>query len=204
MVASRNQLHVMSRAFGSTTNGSLPAYGAVGEMETYLNGIKSRPMRGLGSGPKPNMRPKTQGELLESTDISTRFGWGAVFVVKDNSGYYVVEHYCPQTKSIVRDGKYPNAEEATAAANKVKYQLRNYGKIVTSLNGFNGYSNLGATYLGVEGIDLGIFALIYTGLGFPGAKKAYKYLSDVFDEPVELVQNTLLVIGLGALAIRNL
>ena len=35
MLASRNQMNVMSRGFGGTHNGSMPAYGAVGEMETY-------------------------------------------------------------------------------------------------------------------------------------------------------------------------
>ena len=37
MVASRNQLNMISREFGSTPNGSLPAYGAVGEMAQYHN-----------------------------------------------------------------------------------------------------------------------------------------------------------------------
>jgi hypothetical protein len=37
MVASRNQLNMISREFGRTPNGSLPAYGAVGEMAQYHN-----------------------------------------------------------------------------------------------------------------------------------------------------------------------
>ena len=42
MVASRNQMHVMHRAFGSTRNGSLEPFGAEGEMNTYLNGRRDK------------------------------------------------------------------------------------------------------------------------------------------------------------------
>ena len=35
MVGSRTHQHTIARAFGSTPNGSLPAYGAVGEMSQY-------------------------------------------------------------------------------------------------------------------------------------------------------------------------
>jgi hypothetical protein len=132
----------MSRAFGSTPNGSLPAYGAEGEMSTYLNGRRQVAMRGLGAVPKPKMQPATKGEVMESTEISTRFGWGAVFVVKDGNGYYICEHYCPSSKRVVRSGKYPTMAEAKASCERVKSQLRNKGK-VTGLSGLNGYSNMG-------------------------------------------------------------
>ena len=70
MVASRNQQHVMSRASGRHTTAQLPAYGADGEMSTYLNGRRQKIMRGLGAGPKPKMQPVTKGEVMESIEIS--------------------------------------------------------------------------------------------------------------------------------------
>ena len=69
MLASRNQMNVMSRGFGGTHNGSMPAYGAVGEMETYLSGMRHAPMRALAGkhdGPKPNFSPQTKGEVMDS------------------------------------------------------------------------------------------------------------------------------------------
>lgn len=41
MVASRNQFHQIAREFGAEPNGSLPAFGAVGEMNNYLTNPRS-------------------------------------------------------------------------------------------------------------------------------------------------------------------
>jgi len=199
MVASRNQQHVMSRAFGSTPNGSLPAYGAEGEMSTYLNGRRQRVMRGLGAGPKPKMQPATKGEVMESTEISTRFGWGAVFIVKDANGYYICEHYCPSSKRVVRNGKYPTMAEAKASCERVKSQLRNKGK-VTGLSGLNGYSNMGFISIGgATTAQLVGAGLVYVGLDFPGARPFFKTAKRMLREPDETVRNLFLVTGLGAL-----
>ena len=89
MLASRNQMNVMSRGFGGTHNGSMPAYGAVGEMETYLNGMRHMPMRALAGkheGLKPNFSPQTKGEVMDSQEISTKQGWAVVYVVKNSAG----------------------------------------------------------------------------------------------------------------------
>ena len=199
MVASRNQQHVMSRAFGSTHNGSLPAYGADGEMSSYLNGRRQISMRGMGGGHKPVMRPATKGEVVETSDISTRFGWGATFIVKDSNGYYVCEHYCPKAKRVVRDGRYPTLEEAKTACEKVKTQLRDTGR-VKGISGLNGYGSMG--FLGFGGATtaqlIGV-GLVYVGLDFPGARPFFKTTKRMLQEPDETVRNLFLVTGLGAL-----
>jgi len=199
MVASRNQQHVMSRAFGSTPNGSLPAYGAEGEMSTYLSGRRQMVMRGLGAGPKPKMQPATKGEVMESTEISTRFGWGAVFIVKDANGYYICEHYCPSSKRVVRNGKYPTMAEAKASCERVKSQLRNKGK-VTGLSGLNGYSNMGfIPDVSPTTAQLVSAGLIYIGLDLPGAKPFIDTTKRILREPNETVKNIILLVGMGGL-----
>jgi len=204
MVASRNQQHVMARAFGSTHNGSLTPYGAEGEMATYLNGRRQASMRGLGAGHKPNMQPSTKGEVVETSDISTRFGWGAVFVVKDSMGYYVCEHYCPKAKRVVKDGRYPSLAEAKAACEKVKTQLRDTG-MVKGLSGLNGYSAIGADFtFGLNTVSLGSLALLYVGLDFPGARPVAKYVSKTLKEPTEAVRNVFVLLGVGGLLMGGL
>ena len=50
MVGSRTHQHTIARAFGSTANGSLPPYGAKGEMEQYnpRAHLKRRKVTALG------------------------------------------------------------------------------------------------------------------------------------------------------------
>ena len=52
MVGSRTHQHTISRAFGSTPNGSLPPYGAIGEMAQYTENprahIKYKKVTALG------------------------------------------------------------------------------------------------------------------------------------------------------------
>ena len=199
MVASRNQQHVMSRAFGSTHNGSLPAYGADGEMSTYLNGRRQISMRGMGAGPKPVMRPATKGEVVETSDVSTRFGWGATFIVKDSNGYYVCEHYCPKAKRVIRDGRYPTLEEAKTACEKVKTQLRDTGR-VKGISGLNGYGSMGfIPDVSPTTAQLVGAGLIYVGLDLPGAKPFIKTTKRILQEPNEAIKNLFLVVGMGAL-----
>ena len=198
MVASRNQHNVMSRAFGSTHNGSLEAYQSAGEMSNYLSGLQHRNMRGLGGGPKPLMVPSVTGEILDTTEISTRFGWGAVFVVETSPGKYVVEHYCPKSNRIVRDGKYSTVDEATKAADKVRYQLRSYGK-VSGVAGIGGFGASSVTDL-FTASSLPVWAVLamYVGADFPGARPILKQTSRLLKEPKEAVQNGLMLGGFAA------
>ena len=51
MVASRNQFNSLAREFGNAPNGSMPAFGAVGEMNARMNPtswLKHREVTGLG------------------------------------------------------------------------------------------------------------------------------------------------------------
>ena len=53
MVGSRNQIHTMARGFGRMPNGSLPAFGAGGEMGQYIgnprSGVRYRKTTQLGA-----------------------------------------------------------------------------------------------------------------------------------------------------------
>lgn len=198
MVASRNQMHVMSRAFGSTPNGSLEAYGAAGEMQSYLNGRRQVSLRGFGAGPKPMMEPITKGEVMDRQEFATKNGWVAVFVVKNAQGYYVVECYSRGSSNV--KSKYPTMEEAKAEANKVAYNYRHTGK-AGSINGLGG---IGASIGGVQ-LDTVIIAaatVMYIGADMPGARPILKQIAKTFNEPKAVVQNTMLLGGLGVLMYR--
>jgi len=200
MVASRNQMHVMSRAFGSTQNGSLPAYGATGEMESYLNGRRQVSMRGLGNAPKPNFAPTVRGEVMDHQEISTKFGWGATFIVKNASGYYVVQACKPGNSTCTTKGKYPNMDEAKAAAEKCAYNMRNSGK-ASGISGLNGYGSMGGV-LGsaIESkLFLGSAVVLYIGAGLPGAEMVVKQVSKTLREPKTAVQNAMMFVGLSGM-----
>ena len=140
---------------------------------------------------------------MESTEISTRFGWGAVFVVKDGNGYYICEHYCPSSKRVVRSGKYPTMAEAKASCERVKSQLRNKGK-VTGLSGLNGYSNMGfIPEVSATTAQLVGAGLIYVGLDLPGAKPFIKTTKRILQEPNEAVKNFFLLAGMTALLLGS-
>lgn len=197
MVASRNQMHVMSRAFGSTPNGSLQAYGAAGEMQTYLSGRKQVSLRGLGAGPKPMMNPVTRGEIMDRQEFATKDAWVGCFVVKNAQGYYVVET-CYKGKCSVK-GKYPTMEEAKEAANKCAFNFRHTGKS-SSISGLGG---IGAMFdgrtLGVDNRVLAAATVMYIGADFPLARPVLTQLSKTFNEPKAAVQNTMLLGGLAVL-----
>jgi hypothetical protein len=197
MVASRNQMHVMSRAFGSTPNGSLQAYGAAGEMQSYLNGRKQVSLRGLGAGPKPMMNPVTRGEIMDRQEFATKDAWVGCFVVKNAQGYYVVET-CYKGKCSVK-GKYPTMEEAKEAANKCAFNFRHTGK-ASSISGLGSIGGLfdGQTF-GVSNTMIAAATIMYIGADFPGARPALKQASKVFNEPVPFVQNVFLLGGLAVL-----
>ena len=197
MLASRNQMNVMSRGFGGTHNGSMPAYGAVGEMETYLSGMRHAPMRALAGkhdGPKPNFSPQTKGEVMDSQEISTANGWSVVYVIKNSAGYYVVEHYCPRSKSHLVDGKYPTLAEAKETANKIAFQLRNTGK-VTGISGFNGYASFGAPTIGLQQLAIGSALVLYIGADAPGARPVLNQIKKTFNEPKSAIQNFMMITG---------
>jgi len=200
MLASRNQMNVMSRGFGSTQNGSLEAYGAAGEMSTYLNGARHTSLRRLGaahSGAKPNFLPKTQGQVMHSQEISTELGWAVVYVVKNRTGHYVVEHYCPKANSYRTDGKYPTIDEAMEIANSIAHQLKKSGT-VKGINGLNGYSALGessspftrdTTLYAVGGV------LLWAGADAPGARPFIRWAGKILGEPAGPAK--MVVFGLG-------
>ena len=205
MLASRNQMNVMSRGLGNTQNGSLEAYGAAGEMNTYLNGMRSTSMRALGGGhdgPKPNFQPKTAGQVMDSQEISTKNGWAIVYVVKDRTGYYVVEHYCPKAKTQLVDGKYPTIDEAKESANKVAFQLRNTG-VVKGISGLNGYSQMGAG--GFFSLDnkllWGSGLILYIGADMPGARPVVTQIMKTINEPRNFVNKVMLFGGLTGVLI---
>jgi len=198
MVASRNQMHVMSRAYGSTLNGSLEPYGAYGEMMNYLNGSRQVSMRGLGASPKPNFAPTTKGDVQDMNEVSTRFGWGAVFVIRDGQGYYVVEYYCPKSKSYRILGKYPTIDEAKASADKAVFSMRNSG-VVSSISGLNGYAPIGQG--GILSFDnramVASAILLYLGMDLPGARPLLKGVSRVLKEPQTAIMNGMMIVGLA-------
>jgi len=197
MLASRNQMNVMSRGFSGTHNGSMPAYGASGEMETYLSGLRHAPMRALAGkhdGPKPNFSPQTKGEVMDSQEISTANGWSVVYVVKNSAGYYVVEHYCPRSNSHLVDGKYPTLAEAKETANKIAFQLRNTGK-VTGLSGLGGYSSFGAPTVSITQLALGSALVLYIGADSPGARPVLQQIKKTFNQPKSAVQNFMMITG---------
>ena len=204
MVASRNQMHVMSRAFGSTPNGSLEAYGAAGEMHSYLNGRPQLAMRNLGQvESKPIMEPSTRGEVVDRQEFVTRMmgsgsTWVGVFVVRDSKGYYVVESI--SKRGALVKGKYGTAEEAKSKANYLAYSMRNTGK-TSSISGLGG---LGASIGGVQldTVVLSAATIMYIGADFPGARPILKQIARTFNEPKEAVQSTMLLGGLGVLMYR--
>lgn len=207
MLASRNQMNVMSRGFGNTANGSLPAYGAAGEMDAYLNGVRHTSLRALGAGhkgPKPNFQPLTKGQMMDSQEISTKHGWSVVYVVRNNSGYYVVEHYCPKANSHRIDGKYPTMDEAKESANRIAFQLRNTG-VVKGISGLNGYSSMGSLFGASYGtVSLILASAMYVGADFPGARPLGTQIAKTFNEPRNFVNRVLLFGGLGGLVILTI
>jgi len=197
-------MNVMSRGFGNTANGSLEAYGAEGEMNSYLNGVRHTSLRTLAGGhdgPKPNFRPKTAGQVMDSQEMSTKHGWAVVYVVKNRAGYYVVEHYCPKAKAHKIDGKYPTMDEAKTAANQIAEQLRSRGQ-VKGISGLNGYSPLGAygPFGTTKMFVLSCAIAAYVGADFPGGRPVVKQLAKTFNEPKSAVQSFLLIGGVSGLA----
>ena len=197
-------MNVMSRGFGNTANGSLEAYGAQGEMNSYLNGVRHTSLRTLAGGhdgPKPNFRPKTAGQVMDSQEMSTKHGWAVVYVVKNRAGYYVVEHYCPKAKAHKIDGKYPTMDEAKTAANQIAEQLRSRGQ-VKGISGLNGYSSLGAygPFGTTKMFVLSCAIAAYVGADFPGGRPVVKQLAKTFNEPKSAVQSFLLIGGVSGLA----
>lgn len=204
MLGSRNQMNVMSRGFGNTANGSLEAYGAEGEMNSYLNGVRHTSLRTLAGGhdgPKPNFRPKTAGQVMDSQEMSTKHGWAVVYVVKNRAGYYVVEHYCPKAKAHKTDGKYPTMDEAKTAANQIAEQLRSRGQ-VKGISGLNGYSSLGSYGpFRTSTFFVGVCAVFaYVGADMPGARPVAKQLAKTFNEPKSAVQSFMLIGGVSGIA----
>jgi len=66
MVGSRTHQHIISRAFGSTPNGSLPPYGAIGEMAQYTE------------NPRAHIKYKKVTALGEAQGFTTALGGAGV------------------------------------------------------------------------------------------------------------------------------
>lgn len=196
-------MHVMSRAFGSTPNGSLEAYGANGEMQSYLNGRRQVSMRGLGATEsKPAMGPSTPGTVMDRQEFSHRMSsgntWVGVYVVKDTKGYYVVESVSKKGATV--KGKYGTVAEAKSKANYLAYNYRNTGK-GTSISGLGAF---GATVGGlpIDSTVMAAAAIMYIGADFPLARPILTQLSKTFNEPKAAVQSTMLLGGLSVLMFR--
>ena len=211
MVASRNQQHVMHRAFGSTPNGSLPAYGAVGELNNYLGNMPNVSMRGLGATPKPDMKPTLKGEIIDSIEFGSKFGWCAIYIIARNKkaktagehqGYtthYAVQYICPSNKIARTVGEYPTLAAAQLVLIEQQESLRNTGVTSSGLSGFSGPPGLGWSWDSISFSSKYLAPLtvgaMWIGAGFPGAKTVAKYIGVFIDEPKEAVQNGLLIVG---------
>jgi hypothetical protein len=207
MVSSRNQQHVMHRAFGATPNGSLPPYGAVGELNNYLGNMPAVSMRGLGATPKPNMKPTLKGEIIDSVEFGSKFGWCAIYIIARNKknktgtqygGYttqYAIQYICPSSKiaRTVGDDYLTLADAQTEMINQQE-SLRNTG--VAAGGSGSGLAGFGASSLNLSNkFVLVTIAAMYIGADFPGARPVAKQLSKFLKEPKEAVQTGLLLAG---------
>jgi len=204
MVASRNQHHVIARRMGSLPNGSMPIYFGGNELAQHINGNEIKAavanQKRAKVGPKPRMKQYTRGQPIEHKELSTRYGWSSVSVIKDSRGKYVVEHYCPRKKGSVVDKSFDNVDEAQAYAQKITGELRDFGH---SNMGF-APASLGILGMGTADGPLLIFAsMVYIGLDFPGARSAAKAVKNFYDEPIPKVQAALLGVGLVGLVARQ-
>jgi hypothetical protein len=209
MVASRNQQHVMHRAFGSTRNGSLPSYGAVGELNNYLGNMPAVSMRGLGATPKPDMKPTLKGEIIDSVEFGSKFGWCAIYIIARNkkamswtqgtggyTTYYAVQYVCPSNKIARTVGiDYTSLADAQAEMITQQESLRNTG-VSSGGSGDSGLSGLGAAGVDLSNkFVLAAIAAMYIGADFPGARPISKQLAKFLREPKEAVQTGLLLAG---------
>jgi hypothetical protein len=194
----------MHRAFGSTKNGSLPAYGAVGEMATYLGNLPQVNMRGLGATGMPDMKPTIDGEVLDTVEFGSKYGWCAVYIIgraksksDGSSGYtekFIVQYVCPSQKMARTVGSYATLAEAKTSASNIQQTLRNTGS-TSSINGFGGYSSLGAVGLQSPSFIMAAVAAMYIGADFPGARPIATQIGKFLREPKEAIQTGLLVTG---------
>jgi len=101
MVGSRTHQHTIARAFGSTPNGSLPAYGAKGEMAQYGN-------------PRSHLKHRKVTALGESAGLATAVGgaglisFGLIWFGMGFPGYKKAENW---TKKRL-ENKYETAQYA--------------------------------------------------------------------------------------------
>jgi hypothetical protein len=205
MVASRNQQHVMHRAFGSTHNGSLPAYGAVGELNNYLGNMPSVCMRGLGATPKPDMKPTIKGEIIDSVEFGSKFGWCAIYIIARNkkpigggTGYtteYAVQYICPSNKIARTVGEYPTLAAAQLVLIEQQESLRNTGVTASGISGLGVWSMSPDSMVPANFLAPLAIGAMWFGAGFPGAKPAIGLLKRFIDEPVEAIQTGLLTVG---------
>jgi hypothetical protein len=198
MVASRNQMHVMSRAFGSTHNGSMEAYGAQGELESYLNGRRQTPSRAVSIRGFGAVSPKlSAGEtLLDSQEITIKGKPATIFVVQTSSGTFCVKK-CVNNGACVSAGTYPTADEAKAAANKLAVKSDNLSGAFGALPDFQQNPS---TWLlvGVAGL--------WVGTRFAGAKQARRFVADALNERQETIEKGATLFGLailGGIAVSN-
>tara|TARA_B000000557_G_C20709931_1_gene415440 strand:+ start:220 stop:834 length:615 start_codon:yes stop_codon:yes gene_type:complete len=200
MVGSRTHFHSIAREFGSLPNGSLSAYGAIGEASQYLTANdRARASRPRDSGQKkPVMRPKTNGAVIETHEAHTSFGWSTVYLIAANHGY-VVEFYCPRDKRMKIHGTYGTMEEAQGQVEKLRNNLREYGMKNPSALG-----NIGVIGAGDLSVPLMLaLASVYIGLDFPGARSGAKLVKNFINEPIPKIQTGLLFIGTAAIIMKQ-
>jgi len=135
---------------------------------------------------------------MDTQEISTKHGWAVVYVVKNNAGYFVVEHYCPKAKTHLIDGKYPSMDEAKEVANSIASQLRSTGA-VKGISGLNGYSSMGVLGQSVTSVALIFAAMAYVGADFPGSRPVIKKVAKVVGEPRDFINKVFLFTGVGGL-----
>jgi hypothetical protein len=205
MVASRNQQHVMHRAFGSTPNGSLPAYGAVGELNNYLGNMPSVSMRGLGATPKPDMKPTLKGEIIDSVEFGSKFGWCAIYIIARNkkasgggTGYtteYAVQYICPSNKIARTVGEYPTLAAAQLVLIQQQESLRNTGVTASGISGLGAWSMSPDSMVSSGYVAPLAIGAMWIGAGLPGARTALDLFKRFIDEPAEAIQTGLLTVG---------
>jgi len=196
----------MHRAFGSTQNGSLPAYGASGELRSQLGSFNRVNLRGLGEVAKQDMNPTIKGEVIDKTEFASKFGWCAVYIIMRNrkpvdgsSGYttkYVVQYVAPGKKLVNTVGEYPDLASAKEEAVRIQGELRNVG----SAGGLNGLGAAGYTLGGNNTFITAAATMMYIGADFPGSRPILKVLGRFFKEPKQGIQNGLLIVGFAGTA----
>ena len=200
----------MHRAFGATLNGSLPAYGAVGELRSQLGNINHVSMRGLGAGSKPKLQPTLKGEIIDKVEFASKFGWAAVYVIARNkkpsgggAGYttsYAVQFVSPGSGGVNTVHEGSDLAVAKQEAIKAQEHYRNSGSTPSGLSGLGGLGGPLDLLSSPTFFPIASAIVLYIGADMPLARPVLKKTGEILGEPKQAVQNGMLIIGLLGLS----